>query len=77
MKELGETARLTFSRPNGKNVLEGKQVVNAQPGFDPHTKRHICQLKLNSEVVAFGKGHRSLNQFKILQSRWTITLFLT
>lgn len=57
MKELGETARLTFSEPNGKIVLEGKQVVNAQPGFDPHTKQHVVQLKLNSEgALAFGEA---------------------
>lgn len=48
LKELGETAHLTFKDPDGKIIIEGKHVIKATPGFDPESN-YIVQLELNSE----------------------------
>lgn len=49
MKELGETARLTFRDPQNQVVLEGKNVSEAKAGYDPHTNQNVVSLKLDSE----------------------------
>lgn len=49
MKELGETARLTFKDPQGNVVLEGKNVAEAKAGYDPHTAQNVVSLKLDAE----------------------------
>jgi preprotein translocase subunit SecD len=49
LKELGEMALLTFKDPDGKVVLEGKDVTDAYPAIDPDTRDPIVVLSLNSE----------------------------
>lgn len=48
LKELGETAHLTFKDPDGEIIIEGKHVVKATPGFDPENQ-YVVQLELNGE----------------------------
>lgn len=48
MKELGETAKLTFKDPEGNIVIEGSDVVSAKAGVDTQTQTSVVSLKLNS-----------------------------
>ena len=50
VKELGETALLTFrENMDGPVVLEGKDVESATAGMDQETGQYIVQLKLKPE----------------------------
>ncbi len=49
LKELGETALLTFKEPDGKVVLSGADVVKATPAVDTQSSEPIVQLELSSE----------------------------
>ena len=52
VKELGETAMLTFREGtsiDGELVLEGKDVKNAQAGVNSQTGEYIVSLELNPE----------------------------
>lgn len=49
MKELGETAQLTFKDPQGAVVLEGKDVVKAKAAFNTQTRQNVVNLTLTSE----------------------------
>lgn len=49
LKELGETALLTFKEPDGKVVLSGTDVVTSTPAVDTSTNEPIVQLELSAE----------------------------
>lgn len=47
--ELGEMARLTFRDPDDNVVLDGQDVRESRPAFDPQTGQPIVTLELTSE----------------------------
>lgn len=49
MKELGETAELTFKEPSGAVVISGADVKSAHAAVNQQTGEHIVQLDLNPE----------------------------
>lgn len=50
VKELGETALLTFrENTSGPVILEGKDVEKAEAGINPENNEYIVSLKLTSE----------------------------
>ncbi|MDD4688719.1 MAG: protein translocase subunit SecD [Eubacteriales bacterium] len=49
IKELGETALLTFRDPQGNILLEGKNVKKASAGHDPQTGAPVVELKFDKE----------------------------
>ncbi|HIX66463.1 MAG TPA: protein translocase subunit SecD [Candidatus Anaerotruncus excrementipullorum] len=52
VKELGETAQLTFregTAEDGPVVIEGKDVESAMAGVDPQTQEYVVQLNLKDE----------------------------
>lgn len=50
VKELGETAMLTFKENlDGPTVLEGKDIKSASAGVDNQTGEYVVQLELNPE----------------------------
>lgn len=49
MKELGETAELTFKDPDGKVVLTGRDVKKAVATINQQTGENVVQLELNPE----------------------------
>lgn len=57
MKELGETAELTFKEPDGKVVITGKDVKRASAGVDQRTGENVVQLELNADgAKKFGEA---------------------
>lgn len=52
MRELGETAQLTFKDPAGAEILTGADVDHAKGGVDPQTGQNIVILKLKPEGVS-------------------------
>ena len=49
IKEIGETALLSFKDPNGDTVLTGADVNQATAGYDQQNAQYIVSLDLNSE----------------------------
>jgi protein-export membrane protein SecD len=49
MRELGETALLTFKDPSGTVLLTGADVESARAGVDPQSGNNIVLLKLKPE----------------------------
>lgn len=49
IKELGETARLTFRDPEGNVLVEGKNVKKSQVQLDKKTNQPVVTLEFNAE----------------------------
>lgn len=49
IKELGETAKLTFRDTQGNILLEGKNVKNAKPEFDQTMNQNVVALEFDAE----------------------------
>lgn len=57
MKELGETAELTFKDPSGTVVISGADVKAARAAVNQQSGEHIVQLDLNPEgAQKFGEA---------------------
>lgn len=49
IKELGQTAKLTFRDPDDKIILEGNQVKKSTPQADTENNRYVVHLSFNPE----------------------------
>jgi protein-export SecD/SecF family membrane protein len=49
MKELGETAQLTFQDDAGKVLVNGSNVIDSAPGKDPDTNEYIVTLNFDEK----------------------------
>lgn len=52
IKELGETAKLTFRDPEGNILVEGKDVKKSQVQLDKRTNQPVVTLEFNDEGAA-------------------------
>lgn len=48
IKEIGETAKLTFKDPEGNEVISGADVAQAVAGYDQQNAQYLVSLELNS-----------------------------
>lgn len=64
IKELGETARLTFRDPDGNILVEGKEVKESQVQIDPKSNRPVVTLVFNQvgSVLFANATERLINQ---------------